>query len=70
MKIRTNYTFNSISFFMLTCFSNDLECCKCARWDFTPWMVWWYRAFAHMRNGCKECILLVVMLIFHSRFYK
>jgi len=39
MKIRTNYTFNSNSFWFL-CFSNDLECCKCARWDFTAQMLW------------------------------
>jgi len=31
MKIRTNYTFNSNSFSMFSCFSIDLECCKCAR---------------------------------------
>jgi len=33
MKIRTNYTFNSNSFSLLSCFCNDLECCMCARWD-------------------------------------
>jgi len=40
MKIRTNYTFNSNRFSLLSCFCNDLKCCKCARWDFTTQMVW------------------------------
>jgi len=48
MKIRTNYTFNSVSYFTLSRFSNELECCKRAGWDFTTWMVWWYRAWAHI----------------------
>jgi len=39
MKIRTNNTFNSTSF-LFSCSSNYLECCKCARWDFTAQMVW------------------------------
>jgi len=43
MKIRANYTFNSNSFF-----SNVLECCKRARWDFTAQMVWWFCASAHL----------------------
>jgi len=38
MKIRTNYTFNSNSF-LLSCFSIDLKCCKCARLDFTAQVV-------------------------------
>jgi len=48
MKIRTNYWFNSNSLSLLSCFSNVLECYKCARWDFTAQMVWWFCAFAHM----------------------
>jgi len=46
MKMRTNYTFNSISV-LFSCFSSDLECCKWARWGFTTQMVWWCYAFAH-----------------------
>jgi len=47
MKIRTNYTFDSIAS-LFSCFSDYLECCKCARCDFTAQMVWWYCAFAHL----------------------
>jgi len=39
MKIRTNNIFNSNSF-LFSCFSNDLECYKCARWDLTAQIVW------------------------------
>jgi len=47
MKIRKSYTFNWNSF-LFSCFSNVLEYCKCARWDFTAQMVWWFFAFAHL----------------------
>jgi len=40
IKIRTNNTFTSNSFSLFSCFSNALEFCKCARWDFTTQMVW------------------------------
>jgi len=39
MKIRTKYTFNSDSFSLFSCFSNVLECYKCARWHFSAQMV-------------------------------
>jgi len=48
MKIRTNYTFNSNSLSLFSCFSNVLDCCKCTRWDFTAQIFWWYCAFAHL----------------------
>jgi len=34
IKIRTKYIFNSNSFPLLSCFSNVLEGCKCARMRF------------------------------------
>jgi len=48
MKIWTNYTFNSNSFILFSCFSNYLECYTCARWDFSTKMVWWYCAYPHL----------------------
>jgi len=55
MKIRTSYTFNSNSF-LLSCFSNVLECCNCARWDLTVKL----NFTAHFRST----------LIFGDRFQK
>ena len=48
MKILKIYTFDSNTFSLFSYFSNDLECCKCARLDFTTQMVWWYCAFAQL----------------------
>jgi len=48
MKIRTNHIFNSNSLSLFSCFTDVLECWKCARWDFAAQMVWWYCAFAHL----------------------
>jgi len=48
IKIPKSDTFNSNSFSLSSCFSNDLERCKCARCDFTTQIVWWYYAFAHL----------------------
>ena len=51
MKIWTNYTFNSNRFSWFSCFSNDLECCKCPRWDFTAQMVWCSGSRTFMSRG-------------------
>jgi len=50
MKILTNYTLKSNSFTFFSCFSSVLECCKCARWDFTAQLVWWCCAFVHLQT--------------------
>jgi len=47
IKIRTKYIFdwNSVPCFIVF---NVQECWKCAVWDFTAQMVWWYCADAHL----------------------
>jgi len=47
VTVQTSYTFNSNSF-LFSCFSKDLGCCKCARWDFITQKVWWYCAFVQL----------------------